>query len=125
MSIFEQELKPNMDEIAASVALGLKISAQQTLNFISDVFNNTTKTFWDHPAGVTPEAIAAKLGTDAKEVFELHYKLGAFIIDINKIEKIYDGLSLVGEFTYNEDGSVNISTKADADNSVPSNNNSV
>ena len=56
---------------------------------------------------MTPDEIAAALGTNAQEVFALHYKLGQLIGSV-KPEAIAEGFSLVGEFTYNEDGSVTV-----------------
>ena len=63
--------------------------------------------FWQNPQGLTPDEIAAALGTNAQEVFALHYKLGQLIGSV-KPEAIAEGFSLVGEFTYNEDGSVTV-----------------
>jgi hypothetical protein len=72
-----------------------------------DTFNRGAIMFWQNPQGLTPDEIAAALGTNAQEVFSLHYKLGQLIGSV-KPEAIAEGFSAVGEFTYNEDGSVNI-----------------
>jgi hypothetical protein len=47
------------------------------------------------------------LGSDAKEIFELHAKLGALIASV-KPEAISEGSAVVGNFTMNDDGSVTI-----------------
>jgi hypothetical protein len=72
-----------------------------------DNFNRGAIIFWQNPQGLTPTEIAAELGTNAKEVFELHYKLGQLLGSV-KPESIQEGVGLVGNFTYNEDGSVTI-----------------
>ena len=72
-----------------------------------DTFNRGSIMFWQNPQGLTPDEIAAALGTNAQEVFQLHYKLGQLIGSV-KPEAIAQGLSVVGQFTYNEDGSVNV-----------------
>lgn len=72
-----------------------------------ETFNRGAIMFWQNPQGLTPDEIAAALGTNAQEVFQLHYKLGQLIGSV-KPEAIAEGFSVVGEFTYNEDGSVNV-----------------
>jgi hypothetical protein len=72
-----------------------------------ETFNRGAIMFWQNPQGLTPDEIAAALGTNAQEVFQLHYKLGQLIGSV-KPEAIVQGFSVVGEFTYNEDGSVNV-----------------
>jgi hypothetical protein len=70
-------------------------------------FNRGSVMFWQNPQGVTPDQIAAALGTNAQEVFQLHYKLGQLIGSV-KPEAIAEGVSIIGQFSYNEDGSVSI-----------------
>lgn len=70
-------------------------------------FNESAIFFWQNPDGLTPIQIAEALGTSGKEVFQLHGKLGELIASI-KPAAIADGLSVVGQFSYREDGSVNI-----------------
>jgi hypothetical protein len=72
-------------------------------------FNQGSKQFWNNPQA-SPSQIASALGTDAKEVFELHAKLGALLVQVRP-EAIQEGLALVGQFTYNEDGTVTINPK--------------
>lgn len=69
-------------------------------------FNEGARNFWQNPRA-TPQEIAAALGTDAKEVFELHAKVGAFVASINP-EAVAPGAAVVGEFSYNADGTVTV-----------------
>jgi hypothetical protein len=73
-----------------------------------DNFNRGAIIFWQNPQGLTPTEIAAELGTNAKEIFELHYKLGQLLGSV-KPEAIQEGIGLVRDFSYNEDGSISIS----------------
>ena len=88
------------------IAGNIKGTARQTFQSMVSSFNMGARTFWSNPRA-TPSEIAAALGTDAKEVFELHYALGQLIANI-KPESISSGLSLIGQFTMNEDGTVTI-----------------
>jgi hypothetical protein len=81
--------------------------ARTTYQQMVQAFNNGSRVFWANGMGASPEAIALELGTDAKEVFELHYKLGQLIASV-KPEAISEGVSLVGQFTMNEDGTVTV-----------------
>lgn len=80
--------------------------AKATYDGLVAAFNDGAKSFWSNPRA-TPQEIAAALGTDAKEVFELHAKVGAFIASINP-EAIAPGQAVVGQFSYNADGSVTV-----------------
>jgi hypothetical protein len=80
---------------------------KQTYSQMVQAFNQGSRTFWANGMGATPEAIAIELGTDAKEVFELHSKLGQLIATV-KPEAIVEGSNLVGDFTMNEDGTVTV-----------------
>lgn len=80
--------------------------AKATYDSLVSAFNDGAKNFWGNPRA-TPQEIAAALGTDAKEVFQLHAKVGAFVASINP-EAVAPGKALVGEFTYNADGSVTV-----------------
>jgi hypothetical protein len=88
------------------IAANIKVTARQTFESMVRAFNTGSQTFWNNPRA-TPSEIAAALGTDAKEVFELHYALGQLIANI-KPESISSGLGLIGQFTMNEDGTVTI-----------------
>lgn len=70
------------------------------------VFNRGALFFWKNP-NFTPSEIASKLGTNAVDIFKLHYALGQFLSSIDP-ESISDGLSVIGEFTMNSDGTVTI-----------------
>ncbi|NDB57172.1 hypothetical protein EB001_01790 [bacterium] len=91
---------------ADNVATDLKDQAKNLFANLIHIFNNGSKQFWNNPL-CSPEEVAAALGLDAKEVFELHFKLGEFIQSV-KPDSINDGLSVIGNFTMNEDGSVTI-----------------
>ena len=69
-------------------------------------FNDGSVFFWTN-SEATPQEIADELGTDAKEVFELHGKLGTLLSEIDP-SAIASGLAVVGSFTYNEDGTITI-----------------
>jgi hypothetical protein len=74
---------------------------------MTNAFNMGSKNFWQNPRGLTPTQIAVALGTDAREVFELHYALGQ-LIDSIKSESIQEGWAAIGQFTMNQDGTVTI-----------------
>lgn len=91
---------------AEVVAKNLKNSTRQTFTMMVNAFNSGSRNFWNNPRA-TPSEIAEALGTDAKEVFELHYALGQLIANV-KPQAISEGLSLIGQFTMNEDGTVTV-----------------
>jgi hypothetical protein len=101
---------PSAERVAKQIKQQAKITYQQLLQ----VFNNGARQFWQNPQA-TPAEIAAALGTDAVEVFQLHGKIGALLATINPAV-IAEGASVVGEFTYNADGTV---TVAETTNSEP------
>jgi hypothetical protein len=88
------------------IADALRAQATNIYNNMVSVFNRGSKMFWDNP-NATPEQIAESLGTDAKQLFELHYKLGQLISSVDPIA-IYSGSSVIGQFTMNQDGTVTI-----------------
>jgi hypothetical protein len=92
---------------ATRVANQLVNMTVRTYQQMVDSFNRGSVMFWQNPQGLSPDEIAAALGPNAQEVFSLHYKLGQLIGSV-KPEAIAEGFSLVGEFTYNEDGSVTV-----------------
>jgi hypothetical protein len=91
---------------AEATANMLKSATIQTFKMMVNSFNTGAKTFWNNPH-VSPSEIAEALGTDAKEIFELHYALGQLIGNI-KPEAINEGLNLIGQFTINKNGTVTI-----------------
>lgn len=91
---------------AELIANNIKGSAKNLFQMMVNNFNYGAKNFWDNPQA-TPSEIAEALGTDAREVFLLHYALGQLINNI-KPEAISEGWSHIGQFTMNEDGTVTI-----------------
>jgi hypothetical protein len=92
------------------VAERLKQQTRQTFQQLVMAFNNGARSFWNNN-DATPADIAAALGTDAKEVFELHGKIGALLASVNPAA-IAPGVSAVGAFTYNADGTVTVTGPA-------------
>lgn len=107
MSILDQNNVPAPMSPAKLAANRLIQTTRQTYQQMVNAFNRGSNTFWQNGAGATPEQIAAELGTDAKEVFELHYKLGQLLATV-KPEAIAEGNSVIGNFTMNQDGTVTI-----------------
>jgi hypothetical protein len=106
MSILDRQDQPAEPTPAERAARNMIRQAKQTYEVLVGAFNEGAERFWKNPMA-TPQEIAAELGTDAKEVFELHAKIGAFIATINP-EAIVPGSAVVGEFSYNADGSVTV-----------------
>jgi len=106
MSILNREYQPAEVSPAKRTARQIVHQAKQTYDGLVGTFNEGAKSFWQNPRA-TPQEIAAELGTDAKEVFELHAKIGAFLAEINP-EAIAPGAAVVGQFSYNADGSVTV-----------------
>lgn len=103
MSILNSETyKPTTD----SIKNGLKIEASSLFNAIVSTYINGTLSFWNNPY-YTPSEMATALGNEAKEMFELHYKLGQLIQSIQP-ETITEANSYIGNFTMNEDGTVTV-----------------
>jgi hypothetical protein len=105
MSILNNENIVNKT-IPESIADNLKDLTKKTFQDVVNSFNYATNSFWNNPLA-TPENIAECLGSDAKEMFLLHYALGQFINSI-KPGIINESLSLIGQFTINEDNTVTI-----------------
>jgi hypothetical protein len=106
MSILDEIDGPAPDP-AVEVAEQLKEHLKQTYRYVVAAFTEGAELFWKNPQGVPPQDIAAALGTSGQEVFALHWQLGQFIAAI-KPEAVQPGLGVVGEFSYNEDGSVTV-----------------
>lgn len=96
----------NEDFVAERISNSIKIQTKQNFESMVIFFNEGAKSFWKNP-NATPTQLANNLGVSAKEIFELHYALGQFISSI-KPEVIEEGLSVIGQFTMNEDGTVTI-----------------
>ena len=80
---------------------------KQTYQQILNTYNRGTRIFWKNPGGATPQQIANELGTNAKEIFELHYKLGQLLNSIKPAD-IAEANVLIGSFVMNDDGTVTI-----------------
>ena len=104
MSILDKKLN-NIHAISS--AQEIINQTRQTFDQMSQSFNDGATLFWNNPYGVSPSEIAEYLGNDAVEIFRLHYALGQFLASI-KPDSISRGLSLVGQFTMNDDGTVTI-----------------
>lgn len=103
MSVLDNDPQQTESE---KIALGLKVSTKRIFQGMVNAFNVGSMSFWNNPRA-TPSEIATALGTDAKEIFQLHYALGQLISNI-KPKSIEQGLSLIGQFNINEDGTVTI-----------------
>lgn len=106
MSILNRQEQPAEVSPAVRAARQMVRQAKNTYDGLVGAFNEGARNFWSNPRA-TPQEIAAALGTDAKEVFELHGKIGAFLAEINP-EAIAPGAAVVGQFTYNADGTVTV-----------------
>lgn len=91
---------------AERIASQLKTTTRNTYQQLVQAFNQGARLFWSNPVA-TPEEIAAALGPQAVEVFQLHGKIGQLLAQV-KPEAIAPGMAVVGEFTYNEDGTVTV-----------------
>ena len=105
MSVLDNPQVPEIPQ-ATRVANMLKQQTRNTYQQLVQAFNQGAQTFWRNPR-VSPAEVAAALGTDGKEVFELHGKIGALLATVNPAA-IAPGASAVGEFSYNNDGSVTV-----------------
>ena len=109
MSILDNDNNQNRPIVSpAKMAANRLINqARNAYQQMVQAFNQGSRMFWANGMGASSIDIAAELGTDAKEVFELHHKLGLLIASI-KPEAISEGVGLVGNFTMNEDGTVTV-----------------
>lgn len=105
MSILDNNQTPQLTN-AQRAANSLIDQTRRTFNIMVNSFNNGSNNFWNNPIA-PPSSIAEALGPNAREVFELHYALGQLIGSV-KPESIQVGLSVIGQFTMNEDGTVTI-----------------
>ena len=92
---------------AISSAQEIVNQTRQTFDQMAQSFNDGAVLFWANPYGVKPSEIVQYLGNSAGEIFRLHYALGQLLLSI-KPESISLGLSLIGNFTINQDGTVTI-----------------
>ena len=107
MSILDRDdldQRPPADVMAAQRLVRM---TKNTFDQMVMAFNEGSQLFWGNRMGATPEEIAEELGSDAGEVFYLHARLGE-LISLVKPEAIAEGLSVVGNFTVNDDGTVTV-----------------
>lgn len=107
MSILDRQQRPEVPS-PVRVAKNLKNQAKSTYDNLVSMFNDGAIRFWAN-SNATPQEISDALGTDAREVFELHGKIGALLSTIDQ-QAILPGLEVVGQFSYNEDGTVTVVT---------------
>lgn len=108
MSILDNVNNPQ-PQIPESVraAQRLKQITRQTYQQMVSSFNQGAMLFWNNPNGAAPQDIADELGVNAKEIFELHAKLGNLLATVRP-DSIQEGLGVVGQFTMNNDGTVTV-----------------
>lgn len=104
MSILnKQNNQPSHEKIAADTIKETSFIINKRL---VRVFAEGINTLWNHPH-VSPQQVCDELGTDAKEVFELHSALGEFL-EANSPNDISEIKSKIGSYTLNSDGTVTI-----------------
>lgn len=103
--------KPNVPEITPAIRISsqIKQTARGTYQQLLTTFENSVRLFWRNPQA-TPAEIASALGTDAREVFQLHAKLGALLNEI-KPGCIANAVNVIGDVTYNDDGTITVKPK--------------
>lgn len=105
MSILnDQPVNEQPEQIAAQKLIQI---TKQTYHQMVNAFNQGAQIFWKDGNGASPAQIAAELGNNAKEIFELHYMLGQLIGNVQP-ESIQEGVSLIGQFTMHEDGTITV-----------------
>ena len=85
----------------------LRQRTRQAFQNMAREFNDGAIMFWQNPKGASPQEIAAALGPDAKEIFELHWALGELLGKIRP-DAISAGLAALGSFELNDDGTVTV-----------------
>ena len=91
---------------AQEAANSLVKITKNTFGKILHSYSQGVQTFWNNPRA-TPQEIADALGTDASEIFSLHYKLGELIASADP-SLLEQTANFIGNFTQNEDGTVTI-----------------
>jgi hypothetical protein len=106
MSILNRNIEdePRRGKMAAEKMIKI---TKQTFEQMVMAFNYGSELFWDNKSGVEPAEVALELGSDAAEVFYLHARLGELISKVQP-EAIQKGLSVVGNFQINDDGTINV-----------------
>ena len=106
MSILNEQ-QTNEQQPAQIAAQKLVQITKQTYQQMVNAFNQGSQIFWNDGNGASPTQIAAELGENGKEIFQLHHMLGQLLGSV-KPESIQEGASLIGQFTMNEDGTVTV-----------------
>lgn len=106
MSVLDPETPMPLDP-AQRIANQLKQNARNTFRNLVTTFTQNSKLFWQNSAA-TPTEIAAALGPQGAELFQLHGKIGQLLADV-KPDSVQAGLSFVGQYTIGEDGVITIS----------------
>lgn len=108
MSLIEDLTNPVQNPLAEKQAAQRLIDMTKfTYEEMVRAFNEGAELFWDNREGLSASGINAELGTNASGVFYMHARLGDTIALIDP-SAIADGLSVVGTFTQNEDGTVTL-----------------
>lgn len=97
---------PEQIPAAKRIANRIRVQTVQSYQNLLILHEDGIKSFWNNP-NATPQEIATELGTDAVEIFSIHYKLGEFLSQFNP-DKVAEIRSLVGQYTANSDGSITI-----------------
>lgn len=105
MSILDQDNEqPSRAKIVADRLVDI---TRRTFTDMSVAFNEGAFLFWNGNGGAEAVDIAAELGTNAAEIFYLHARLGE-VLALVKPDSITEAMSVVGDFTINDDGTVTI-----------------
>tara|TARA_B100001113_G_scaffold349652_1_gene345390 strand:- start:2237 stop:2554 length:318 start_codon:yes stop_codon:yes gene_type:complete len=91
---------------AEAAATSLVKITKNSFSKLVHAYEAGVDTFWDNPEA-TPQEIANVLGTDASEVFSLHYKIGQLVASLDA-DVLSAATAKVGTFVQNEDGTVTI-----------------
>jgi hypothetical protein len=103
MSILSNRSEPSHQKMAAD---SIKETAFITNKRLVRLFADGINLVWNNPKA-TPQQVCDELGTDAKEVFELHAALGQFL-DSNSPNDLSELKSRIGSYTLNSDGTVTV-----------------
>lgn len=86
----------------------LKTSVANVYDSITQAFNQGSRMFWAS-TDCTPQEIADQLGPHASGIFYLHARLGELLYLVDP-SSVVDGMSVVGEFTSNSDGTITVTS---------------
>lgn len=112
MSVLDQP-SPVQLTMAERTANQLRQNARRTFIDLVQTYTDGARLFWQNP-DATPQDVAAALGTDGAELFQLHAKIGQLLAEI-KPESVTEGLSVVGQFSISEDGVITVLEQSPAE----------